>query len=60
MNPPQENSEVWMTEKQYRLVGPDGREHLSTVKGSLGGNGKSKLYGRLDRPAARRALGQGT
>lgn len=49
-----------MTEKQYGLVGPDGREHLSTVKGSLGGNGKSKLYGRLDRPAARRALGQGT
>jgi hypothetical protein len=45
--------------KEYRLVGPDGRLHDSTVPGSLGGNGRARIYGRLDCPSARRALARG-
>lgn len=37
-----------MTEKQYVLVGPDGEEALSTLPGTLGGNRRRKIYGRLD------------
>jgi methylphosphotriester-DNA--protein-cysteine methyltransferase len=32
----------------YRLVGPDGHEVLSSVKGTLGGHRRNKIYGRLD------------
>lgn len=42
--------------KLYKLIGPDGKEYLSPEKGTLGGNGKAKIYGRLDCPAALRAL----
>jgi hypothetical protein len=44
---------------RYRLVGPDGRPYLSDTKGELGGNRSSKIYGRLDCPAALRAIGRG-
>jgi hypothetical protein len=37
-----------MTEKHYKLVGPDGQEVLSAVPGTLGGNRRRKIYGRLD------------
>ena len=37
-----------MTAKQYKLVGPDGTEVLSDVAGTLGGNRRRKIYGRLD------------
>lgn len=37
-----------MTEKQYRLIGPDGQEVLGPVPGTLGGNRRRKIYGRLD------------
>jgi len=37
-----------MTGKQYRLIGPDGQEVLSTVPGALGGNRRRKIYGRLE------------
>ncbi len=40
----------------YKLIGKDGEEYLSEEKGSLGGNGKAKIYGRLDCPAALRTL----
>jgi hypothetical protein len=37
-----------MTKKQYKLVGPDGQEVLSDVPGTLGGNRRRRIYGRLD------------
>ena len=37
-----------MTEKVYRLVGPDGQEVWSAVPGTLGGNRRRRIYGRLD------------
>ena len=37
-----------MTEKHYKLIGPDGNEVLSAVPGTLGGNRRRKIYGRLD------------
>jgi methylphosphotriester-DNA--protein-cysteine methyltransferase len=36
----------------YILIGPDGKEYLSAVKGTLGGHRRLKLYGRLDCPSA--------
>lgn len=38
--------------KLYRLLGPDGQFYHSETPGTLGGNGKLKIYGRLDCPAA--------
>ena len=38
--------------KKYRLLGSDGKIYLSDEKGTLGGNSKAKIYGRLDCPAA--------
>ena len=40
----------------YTLLGPDGRPYESAVKGQWGGHRGSKIYGRLDCPAALRAL----
>ena len=37
-----------MTEKHYTLIGPAGEEVLSAVPGTLGGNRRRKIYGRLD------------
>lgn len=38
--------------KQYKLLGPDGKEYLSDKPGELGGNSNLKIYGRLDCPSA--------
>ena len=38
--------------KRYKLLGPDGKQYLSETPGTLGGNGKLKIYGRLDCPSA--------
>ena len=38
--------------KLYKLLGPDGKQYLSETPGTLGGNGKLKIYGRLDCPSA--------
>lgn len=43
----------------YRLLGPNGEIFLSATPGSLGGNRRLKIYGRLDCPSARRALSRG-
>jgi hypothetical protein len=40
------------TQEVYILIGPDGEEYLSAVKGTLGGHRRLKLYGRLDCPSA--------
>ena len=43
----------------YFLLGPDGRPYTSATRGTLGGHNGSRLYGRLDCPAALRAIGRG-
>lgn len=45
-----------MSGKKYRLLGADGQFYESEEKGTLGGNGNAKIYGRLDCSAARRAI----
>ena len=36
-----------MTGKQYRFIGPDGQEVLSSAPGTFGGNRQRRVYGRL-------------
>jgi methylphosphotriester-DNA--protein-cysteine methyltransferase len=36
----------------YTLLGADGRPYRSESKGTLGGNSKLRIYGRLDCPSA--------
>ena len=43
----------------YRLVGADGSGVLSDVPGTLGGNRRLKIYGRLDCPNALRWVARG-
>jgi hypothetical protein len=45
--------------KIYRLLGADGRCHLSDTPGALGGHRRSKIYGSLDCPSALRAIARG-
>ena len=45
--------------RYYTLTGPDGRSYLSPVPGQYGGHRATKVYGRLDCPAALRALARG-
>jgi hypothetical protein len=40
----------------YMLMDHNGQPARSAVPGTLGGNSRSKLYGRLDCPAALRAI----
>lgn len=51
-----------MKQKIYSLIGPDGKTYDSLEKGTLGGNSRNKVYGRLDCPAALNAItsGRGT
>ncbi len=42
----------------YKLLGPDGRTVLSDTPGTLGGNSRGKIYGRLDCPAALSSMGR--
>ena len=48
-----------MGDLSYRLIGPDGRERVSRVPGTLGGHRGTRIYGRLDCPSALRALSKG-
>ncbi|WP_320671971.1 Ada metal-binding domain-containing protein [Patulibacter defluvii] len=43
----------------FTLIGPDGRAYRSDRPGMLGGHRRSRLYGRLDCPSARRAIARG-
>ena len=45
--------------KRYRLIGRDGRPYASPTKGLIGGHRGSRIYGRLDCPAALRAIAKG-
>jgi methylphosphotriester-DNA--protein-cysteine methyltransferase len=40
----------------YGLLGADGKIRLGRRKGTLGGHRRTKIYGRLDCPAALRAI----
>lgn len=44
---------------RYTLIGPDGRPYRSAAPGTVGGHRRGRLYGRLDCPAARRAIARG-
>ena len=46
-------SQIWI------LVGPDGKPYTSAVPGTLGGHHRNRIYGRLDCPAALRAIARG-
>lgn len=43
----------------YTLLGADGRPYASPVPGRYGGHRRSRIYGRLDCPSARRAIARG-
>lgn len=45
--------------RTYTLLGPDGRPRRGAAPGALGGNRRGHLYGRLDCPAALRAIARG-
>src|SRR5262245_11918350 len=45
--------------KHYTLIGADGKPYRTTVQGTLGGHRGSKIFGRLDCPAAARAIARG-
>lgn len=45
--------------RTYTLLGPDGQPGRSRVPGTLGGHRQGRLYGRLDCPAALRAIARG-
>ena len=44
---------------QFTLTGRDRHIYRSELPGTLGGHRRSKVYGRLDCPSARRALARG-
>ena len=46
-------------EKQYTLLGPDGATYRSATPGLFGGHRRSRIYGRLQCPAALRAIARG-
>jgi hypothetical protein len=45
--------------KSYTLVGPDGTTYQSPIPGQLGGHRGNRIYGRLDCPAALKAIARG-
>jgi hypothetical protein len=45
--------------RTWRLLGPAGKPYLSEQPGKLGGHRRSRIYGRLDCPAALRAIARG-
>ena len=43
----------------YKLIRNDGEEYLSETPGTIGGNKRLKIYGRLDCPSANRWIKKG-
>lgn len=43
----------------FTLIGADGRSYTSSTPGTLGGHRRQRIYGRLDCPAALRAIARG-
>lgn len=48
-----------MKGRRYRVVGADGRTYESDIPGVIGGNRRSRIYGRLDCSSALRAIARG-
>jgi hypothetical protein len=48
-----------MTARTYTLLGPDRQLYQSATSGALGGYRPGRVYGRLDCPAALRAIARG-
>jgi len=46
-------------EKMYYLLGRDRKKYASKVPGKFGGHSGRRIYGRLDCPAALRAIAKG-
>jgi hypothetical protein len=46
-------------QRSYTLLGSDGQPYRSDSPATLGGHRKARLYGRLDCPAAQRAIARG-
>lgn len=47
------------TQKTYILTGVDNRPYKSEIRGTYGGHRKTKIYGKMDCPAALRAIAKG-
>ena len=45
--------------KEFLLLGGDGKYYTSSIPGTLGGNKKLKIYGKLDCPSANRWIDKG-
>lgn len=45
--------------KQFKLIDANGKEYLSNNPGTLGGNKRLKIYGKLDCPSAKRWIAKG-
>ena len=45
--------------KQFKLLNSKGAEYLSNIPGTIGGNKKLKIYGRLDCPSAKKWIEKG-
>ena len=45
--------------KQFKLLNSKGEEYLSNIPGTIGGNKKLKIYGRLDCPSAKQWIEKG-
>ncbi len=48
-----------MSNAPWILIGAEGRPHQSATPGTLGGHRQGRRYGRLDCPAALRAIAKG-
>lgn len=48
-----------MSARAWTLLGSDGRPYASDRPGTLGGHRRTRIYGRLDCAAARRAIARG-
>ena len=53
------NTEKGDMRRSWKLVGPDGKPYTSAVPGTLGGHRRTRIYGRLDCPAALRSIARG-
>jgi hypothetical protein len=49
-----------VTARTYTLLGPDRQPYQSATRGALGGHRPGRVYGRLDCPAALRAIARGS
>jgi methylphosphotriester-DNA--protein-cysteine methyltransferase len=47
------------SDQTYTLIGADGKPRASARKGTIGGHRGTRIFGRLDCPAARRAIDRG-